>query len=205
MALVNRSLSALITVGRRSSQQSGGVCSGDDDPHPARSGSFPSRTSRAGVGLGSYCGVPCGPACESLPNRMGHHRRGNLPLRHRSIVRGAPRGYRGIASGVLRGLHPSCDAGLPRQNTGCNPLRSCACRVHVFCSTCTGPDFMSRGAPGGCLSRGGHSYRRVWRGLFCGPPCSTVNGWEIDSSALRARGHRIHPGYGADRISNVKA
>ena len=41
--------------------------------------------------------------------------------------------------------------------------------------------------------------------IFCGPPCSTVNSWEIDGSALRVRVHPIHPRYGADRISDVKA
>ena len=41
--------------------------------------------------------------------------------------------------------------------------------------------------------------------IFCGPPCSTVNGWEIDGSALRVRVHPFNPGYGADRISDIKA
>ena len=41
--------------------------------------------------------------------------------------------------------------------------------------------------------------------IFCGPPCSTVNGWETDGSALRVMVHPIHPGYGADWISEVEA
>ena len=41
--------------------------------------------------------------------------------------------------------------------------------------------------------------------IFCGPPSTTVNGWEIDGVILRVRIYHINPGYSADRISEIKA